>query len=419
VSTFTIRFRRGSASQWSTANPTLASGEPALETDTGVFKIGDGSSDYASLAAIGGGGGVSDGDKGDITVSASGATWTIDANAVTNAKLADMAGHTVKVRDGGSSGDPSDLVMGSHSALIRNGGNIIATDAAIDTVLRRNSGNTLEFGKVGTNHLESTLAAEIAANTAKVTNATHTGDVTGATALTIANDAVTYAKMQNVSAASRLIGRGSAGGAGDPEEITLGAGLSMTGTVLAATAGGTNRYAASMMRPAAGEFIGNGLNATALGTQIQVANRTVLAPWVPGYDVTIDQLGVSVSTGVAATNVKAIIYASDANGRPDAVIIETANISSAANATVMSTIASTALTAGTTYWVGIRSSGTATVRTLGVGSAPAVTYTTAATPLIESALVKTETFANAAAAWGYVASQHSNALIPLVLMRVA
>jgi Repeat of unknown function (DUF5907) len=69
----------------------------------------------------------------------------------------------------------------------------------------------------------------------------HTGDVTntaGSLALTIGNAAVTYAKMQNISAASLLLGRGSAAGAGSPQEITLGTNLTMSGTTLNATGGG-------------------------------------------------------------------------------------------------------------------------------------------------------------------------------------
>ena len=53
----------------------------------------------------------------------------------------------------------------------------------------------------------------------------------------IDDNAVTYAKLQDVSAASRLIGRGDSG-VGDPQEIILGAGLTMTGTTLSADGGG-------------------------------------------------------------------------------------------------------------------------------------------------------------------------------------
>lgn len=60
------------------------------------------------------------------------------------------------------------------------------------------------------------------------------------TTIKINNDAVTYAKMQNVSAASKLLGRGDSG-SGDTQEITLGTGLTMTGTTLAAS-GGSGGY---------------------------------------------------------------------------------------------------------------------------------------------------------------------------------
>lgn len=54
------------------------------------------------------GGGVSDGDKGDITVSSSGTVWTVDAAAISNAKMANMVESTFKMRVTGSTGAPED-----------------------------------------------------------------------------------------------------------------------------------------------------------------------------------------------------------------------------------------------------------------------------------------------------------------------
>lgn len=48
--TVQIQLRRGTASEWTTANPTLAVGEMGVETDTDLFKIGDGSTAWSSLS---------------------------------------------------------------------------------------------------------------------------------------------------------------------------------------------------------------------------------------------------------------------------------------------------------------------------------------------------------------------------------
>lgn len=50
-----VQVRRGTASQWTSANPTLASGEWGYETDTGKVKIGNGTLAWNSLGYTGAG----------------------------------------------------------------------------------------------------------------------------------------------------------------------------------------------------------------------------------------------------------------------------------------------------------------------------------------------------------------------------
>ncbi len=44
-----LQFRRGTAAEWTAANPLLAEGEMGIETDTDLFKIGDGILNWISL----------------------------------------------------------------------------------------------------------------------------------------------------------------------------------------------------------------------------------------------------------------------------------------------------------------------------------------------------------------------------------
>lgn len=146
-----FQFRRGTAAAWTAANPVLASGEIALETNTGQFKIGDGTTAWNSLAyggvtgATGATGpGVATGGttnqaltKIDATnyntqwsnVILSGASAagdltgtypspTVTTNAITNAKLADVATATIKGRVTASTGDPEDLTGTQATTLL-------------------------------------------------------------------------------------------------------------------------------------------------------------------------------------------------------------------------------------------------------------------------------------------------------------
>lgn len=81
----------------------------------------------ADLSSLGG---VTDGDKGDITVSSGGAAWVIDNDVVTNAKLANMTQSTIKGRAAAAgTGDPTDLTAAQVRTIINVEDGADVTDA--------------------------------------------------------------------------------------------------------------------------------------------------------------------------------------------------------------------------------------------------------------------------------------------------
>jgi hypothetical protein len=179
----------------------------------------------------GGGGGVTDGDKGDIVVSGSGTVWSLDYTAINSVVAPTWANVTGKPSaitslSGTNTGDQTSIVgitgtktqfndalsggdfmyVGdaptSHTHTLSAGAtdvtitatNLNLLDDGADTTLHFHAADRARANHTGT-QLASTISdfeaavaatAAVAANTAKVTNATHTGDVTGATTLTLA-----------------------------------------------------------------------------------------------------------------------------------------------------------------------------------------------------------------------------------------
>lgn len=174
---------------------TLASGNVLGRTTAGSGPV-----EEIPISSIG----VSDGDKGDITITAG--VWSIDVNVVTYAKMQDMTANRVLGRLS-TTGDPTELTGTQVTSLLD------VFTSALKGLAPASGGGTANFLRAdGT---WTTPPAGVLADGDK-------GDITvsgGGATWTIDSGAVTYAKMQDVSTSARFIGRFSAG-AGDPEELT-------------------------------------------------------------------------------------------------------------------------------------------------------------------------------------------------------
>ena len=126
---------------------------------------------------------------------------TPDNNSVTTAKIADGSITAAKFAAGAISN--ASIPDNSITTAKLVNGTIITVDLADDAVTTAKIADAqittalIADDAVTTDKLANSINSAITANTAKVTNAitTHTGDVTGAAALTIANNAVDIAKL--------------------------------------------------------------------------------------------------------------------------------------------------------------------------------------------------------------------------------
>jgi hypothetical protein len=124
-----IQIRRGTAAQWTSTNPTLASGEQGFETDTGKMKIGNGSTAWNSLAYIGAGTVTS------ITAGTglSGGTITSTGTIAIDSTVATLTGTQTLTNK--TLTDPKinlafDAETASYTAVLANNGQVVTMDNA-------------------------------------------------------------------------------------------------------------------------------------------------------------------------------------------------------------------------------------------------------------------------------------------------
>lgn len=135
-----IQIRRGTAAQWTSANPILASGEFGYETDTGKFKIGDGTTAWNSIAVLNGVTASSTDTFTNKTISgASNTLSNIGNSSLTNSAIT-INGTAVSL--GGSISLPGDIEGVTAGTGLTGGGTSGTVTIALDTPVSAANGGT-------------------------------------------------------------------------------------------------------------------------------------------------------------------------------------------------------------------------------------------------------------------------------------
>jgi len=346
------------------------------------------------------GGGISDGDKGDIVVSGGGSVWTLDpaANAVLN-----------RLGLGGATPDATNrLSVNAPAALFNNAGTsfqmvLNKAAAANDALLVFQTGFSTRaiFGTGGSDD----FTLKVSPNGSTFYDAV------------IADRNSGRVRFPVGVALDPL-----AADPGTPSDGWLW--FNSTAGQLRARLGGITRSLADedipWLSPVAGDFLltTSGAGGAATGTLAGVANQFDLFPFSPRADAAVDRLGINCTGAVASALAKIAVYTSDANGRPDQRLTETGDLDCSTIGAKLATVSLT-LRRGTVYWIGVRHSSTATLSAWAATATPDINGGPIATTA-RKVLRRTQTYASAApASWAFVSSEINAGPATAVWLRAA